>query len=260
MHSRPAAARIELIAPAGLPEVAAGDDLAVLIVKALDAEGLALQDDDVLVVAQKIVSKAEGRGVDLRTIEPGARALELAPQCAKDPRLVEMILSQSTEVLRVMPGALIVVHRHGWVMANAGVDQSNLPGNEGDDAALLLPEDPDRSAARLRESLLESLGLRVGVIVNDSFGRPWRQGVVGTALGVAGWPSLIDARGTQDRHGRILRGTLIAHADELAAAASLLQGQAGEGRPVVIVRGLRPGSANGSGRDLMRPPSQDLFR
>jgi coenzyme F420-0:L-glutamate ligase/coenzyme F420-1:gamma-L-glutamate ligase len=252
--------RVELIGLRGLPHVAAGDDLAALILQALEFSQERLHDGDVVVIAQKIVSKAEGRQVDLRGIEPGARAAELARQSSKDPRLVELILSQSREVLRAMPGALIVVHRQGWIMANAGIDQSNVDGGSEENHALLLPENPDASAAALRASFAQGCGCNVGVIVNDSFGRPWRQGSVGIALGVAGWPALLDRRGLPDLYGRLLQRTVVAHADEIAAAASTVQGQGDEGRPVVVVRGLKAEAPEGSGQDLLRPPAQDLFR
>lgn len=256
----PAPARIELIGLQGIPQVAPGDDLAALILQALRESNQALHEGDIVVVAQKIVSKAEGRRVDLRGITPTARARELAARSGKDPRLVELILSQSREVLRALPGSVIVVHLRGWIMANAGIDQSNLEGNSGDDFALLLPDDPDASAAALRDAIAQRTGRRVGVIVNDSFGRPWRQGVVGTALGVAGWPALIDRRGAPDLYGRPLTRTIIGHADEIAAAASLVQGQSDEGRPVVVVRGVQAGPGEGCGQDLIRPAGQDLFR
>jgi coenzyme F420-0:L-glutamate ligase/coenzyme F420-1:gamma-L-glutamate ligase len=253
------ASQLVLLGLSGLPMVARGDSVAALIADAAAAGGVSLQDDDVVVVAQKIVSKAEGRVVALRTIVPRPEAVELARRCDKDPRLVELILRESVAVLRVVPGVLIVEHRRGWVMANAGIDQSNVDGR-GEPSALLLPEDPDASADALRESLAALTGARVGVVINDSFGRAWRLGVVGVALGVAGWPALIDRRGTADLYGRPLAHTFIGHADELAAAASLVQGQAAEGRPVVIIRGARRDAPTGSGWDLLRPKQEDLFR
>jgi coenzyme F420-0:L-glutamate ligase/coenzyme F420-1:gamma-L-glutamate ligase len=174
--------------------------------------------------------------------------------------MAELILRESASLLRVTSAAVIAEHRNGRVMANAGIDQSNLADNTGDEWALLLPEDPDTSAQRLRAELWESVGAEVGVIINDTFGRPFREGVTGCALGVAGWPALIDRRGTGDLFGRPMTRTVVAHADELAAAASMVQGQAAEGRPIVIVRGLRPHSPNGSGRDLLRDIAHDLFR
>ncbi len=208
-------------------------------------------------LAQKIVSKAEAREVALASIVPSAAAEELAALTLKDPRLVELVLRESTEVVRAVPNILIVRHRLGFVMAQAGIDASNVDGNE---TVLLLPADPDASAARLRQALKERTGADVGVVINDSWGRAWRVGTVGTAIGVAGLPALLDMRGKPDLNGRILRVTEVGHADEIAAAASLLMGQADEGRPVVILRGLGRAAPEGTARDLLRPLKQDLFR
>lgn len=216
-----------------------------------------MRDGDVVVLAQKIVSKAEGREVSLASVTPSARAEELAGITLKDPRLVELVLRESTEVVRAVPNILIVRHRLGFVMAQGGIDASNV---DGTDTVLLLPIDPDASAARLRQALMALTGADVGVVINDSWGRAWRIGTVGTAIGVAGLPGLIDMRGKPDLNGRILRVTEIGHADEIAAAASLLMGQADEGRPVVILRGLGRLAAEGTARDLVRPVRQDLFR
>lgn len=216
-----------------------------------------MRDGDVVVLAQKIVSKAEGREVSLASVTPSARAEELAGITLKDPRLVELVLRESTEVVRAVPNILIVRHRLGFVMAQGGIDASNV---DGTDTVLLLPIDPDASAARLRQALMALTGSDVGVVINDSWGRAWRIGTVGTAIGVAGLPGLIDMRGKPDLNGRILRVTEIGHADEIAAAASLLMGQADEGRPVVILRGLGRLAAEGTARDLVRPVRQDLFR
>ncbi|TDU24204.1 coenzyme F420-0 gamma-glutamyl ligase [Panacagrimonas perspica] len=242
------------------PWVRAGDRLSELIPQAIQRNGLTLESDDVVVVAQKIVSKAEGRLVKLSGVEPTREALDVARRSNKDPRLVQLILQESGSLLRVVPGLVVAVHRRGWVLANAGIDQSNLEDNADGEWALLLPEDPDASAQRLRFELWETCGVEAGVIVNDTFGRPWREGVTGTAIGVAGWPALIDRRGARDLFDRPMSQTVVAHADELAAAASFVQGQADEGRPVVLIRGVRPRSPNGSGRDLVRRPEQDLFR
>jgi coenzyme F420-0:L-glutamate ligase / coenzyme F420-1:gamma-L-glutamate ligase len=254
------AATLSLTALSGLPTIAAGADLAVLIAEAASRSGIALQNGDVLVVAQKIVSKAEGRRIRLADVTPSPRALALAPEVDKDPRLVELILQESREVLRARPGVIVVVHRLGFVLANAGIDASNVESESGEEAVLLLPVDPDRSAEELRRQLQARTGATLGIVINDSFGRAWRLGTVGTAIGVAGLPALIDLRGTLDRSGRALRVTEIGAADELAAAASLLMGQAGEGRPVVHARGfpypLRPGKAS----ELLRPAQLDLFR
>ena len=243
-----------------VPLIEVGDRLCDVIVDAVEVNGLALESDDVVVVAQKIVSKAEGRLVRISDIEPSAEALDLAFRSGKDPRMAELILRESSSLLRVTPFVVVAVHRNGWVMANAGIDQSNLGDNAEDDWALLLPEDPDASAEQLRAELRDATGADVGVIVNDTFGRPWREGVTGTAIGVAGWPSLIDRRGSRDLFDRPMSRTIVAHADELAAAASIIQGQAAEGRPVVIIRGIKPQSPIGSGRDLLRDIEQDLFR
>ncbi len=252
--------RMLLSTLAGLPTIRAGDDLAALIVAGLAREKIAAEDGDVLVLAQKIVSKAEGRRVRLRDVAPSPRAVELAAQCAKDPRLVELILRESVAVLRCRPGVIIVEHRSGLVMANAGIDASNVEADDAEESVLLLPEDADRSAATLRAALRATLGCDIGIVINDSFGRAWRNGTIGTAIGVAGPPALWDMRGLPDRNGRVLRVTEVGIADELAAAASLLMGQANEGLPVVHVRGF-PHAFRASGmRELIRDRNTDLFR
>jgi coenzyme F420-0:L-glutamate ligase / coenzyme F420-1:gamma-L-glutamate ligase len=248
--------RLELLAVPGLPMIQQGDDLVALIAD----HAPPLHDRDVLVVAQKIVSKAEGRSVDLATVTPSARAVALAAEVGKDPRLVEVVLSESTRVVRSRPNLLIMQHRLGFVMANAGVDHSNVAPSDGIDRALLLPVDPDGSAERLRAALAEKSGVRLGVIISDSFGRPWRRGTAGVAIGAAGLPSLIDMRGQPDLFGRILEVTVIGYADEIAAAAGLLQGQAAEAQPVVIVRGLTWTAPDAPVNELVRPPEEDLFR
>lgn len=250
---------LRLRAIPGFPEVRPGDDLCVLVVRALQACGEQLRDGDVLVLAQKIVSKAEGRLVALDSVQPSARALELAAETDKDPRLVELVLRESSEVLRKRRGVLVVEHRSGFVTANAGIDQSNVQ-QHGEGTALLLPEDSDASCAALRAGLRAATGADVAVLVIDSHGRAWRQGTVGVAIGAAGMPALLDLRGQPDRHGRALQITQVGLADELAAAASLLMGQAAEGRPVVIVRGVPGVPGQGRARDLVRPREQDLFR
>lgn len=253
-------AGLQFIALPGIPLVGIGDDLASLVVEGLEAADTALMDDDVLVVAQKIVSKAEGRLIDLASITPSARAEELALVVRKDPRLVEVILSESRRVVRAVKDVLIVEHRLGLIMANAGVDQSNVADPRGPSLALMLPQDPDASASRLRDELCRRLGRSVGVVINDSFGRPWRIGTVGVAIGCAGLSAILDLRGTRDLFGRPLQTTVLAHADEIAAAASLLMGQAGEARPVVLIRGLAPGGKHQPARALLRPLEEDLFR
>ena len=250
---------LTLTALAGVPEIGPASSLPDIVLAALERNGKTLAAGDVLVVAQKIVSKAEGRCVRLADVQPSQRAHALALQAQKDPRLMELLLRESREVLRVKPGVIIVEHRLGFVMANAGIDQSNLAPGEPE-SALLLPEDPDASAARLRAALIASTGVEIGVIVNDSFGRAWRNGVTGVAIGVAGVPGLVDMRGSEDRAGRELRVTDIAAADELAAAASLVMGQAGEGLPLVLARGFPYALRPSQGAELIRPKAQDLFR
>ncbi|MGE0798687.1 MAG: coenzyme F420-0:L-glutamate ligase [Lautropia sp.] len=253
--------RYEAIALAGVPEIQAGDDLAAAIAGALAASALELAPGDVLVVAQKIVSKAEGRRVRLADVRPTARADALAARVRKDPRLVELILSESVRVVRAVPNVLIVEHRLGFVHANAGIDQSNVAGDDGAEAALLLPLDPDASAARLRAGLAARTGSAPAVVINDSFGRPWRRGTVGVAIGAAGLPSWADLRGLPDRHGRALQSSELGHADEIAAAGSLLMGQAAEGRPVVLLRGVvSPARPALPAKAMLRPAAEDLFR
>lgn len=254
------AGELSLIALPGFPQVAAGDDLATLTAQALSRAGVALRGDDVLVFAQKVISKAEGRRVDLAAVVPTSAALELSQTVQKDPRLVELVLRESRRVVRVAKDVLIVEHRLGWIMANAGIDQSNVADPAAGEFALLLPEDPDASAAQLRERLLLLTGCKAGVVISDSFGRPWRVGTVGVAIGCAGWPATLDLRGQTDLFGRPLRVTVVGHADEIASAASLLMGQAGEARPVILVRGLAPQAPHQPAAALIRPPQQDLFR
>jgi coenzyme F420-0:L-glutamate ligase/coenzyme F420-1:gamma-L-glutamate ligase len=246
--------KVELLAVPGLPMVEAGDDLAQLIGERLTGE-LALRKDDVLVLAQKIVSKAEGRMVEIATVKPSPRAIELAAEVQKDPRLVELILSESVRVVRSRPNVLIVEHRLGFVMANAGIDQSNVAPQDGVERALLLPNDPDASA----EALRARLGATALMII-DSFGRPWRRGTTGVAIGSAGLPAMLDLRGNPDLFGRTLMVTISAFADELAAAASLVMGQADEAQPVVLVRGLSWKLPATNAAELVRPATEDLFR
>jgi coenzyme F420-0:L-glutamate ligase/coenzyme F420-1:gamma-L-glutamate ligase len=255
-----APARLTLVALRTLPLIRAGDALALLITAALQREGLTLQAGDVIVVAQKIVSKAEGRSVALASVTPSRRARSLAQRIGKDPRLIELILRESRGVLRIGREVLIVEHRSGFVLANAGIDQSNANEGGGDAEALLLPEDADASAARLRSELATLTGVAPAVLVIDSIGRAWRRGTTGQTLGAAGLPVVVDARGRRDLFGRALRATDIGVADELAAAASLLMGQANESRPVVLVRGLDAGDCGQTARVLQRDRREDLFR
>jgi coenzyme F420-0:L-glutamate ligase/coenzyme F420-1:gamma-L-glutamate ligase len=244
----------------GIPGVRPGDDLAALLIAAIECRGLAPQAHDILVVAQKVVSKAEGRYLDLATVTPGSAARELAAVTRKDARLVEAILSQSQEILRAAPGVLIAVTHHGLVMANAGIDQSNLEAGDAGRRVLLLPQDPDASAAALKARLDGHFRCGLGVIVSDSTGRAWRLGTVGLAIGAAGVPSLEDRRGERDLAGRPLEATEVGFADAVATAAVLAMGEGAEARPAALVRGLswtappRPASA------LVRPKAQDLFR
>jgi coenzyme F420-0:L-glutamate ligase / coenzyme F420-1:gamma-L-glutamate ligase len=251
---------LEVIAFEGFPLVRPGDDLVELIARALARNGVTPQARDVLVVAQKIVSKAEGRMIDLATIEPSAKARTLAAEVDKDPRLVELILSESVRVVRARRNVLIVEHRLGFVMANAGVDQSNVGPADGASRVLLLPENPDRSAGSLRRGLAAATGIDLAVVINDSFGRAWRQGTAGVAIGVAGLPGLIDLRGRPDLFGRTLEASIIGFADEVAAAASLVMGQADEASPVVLIRGLRWSAPESTAASIIRSPNEDLFR
>lgn len=250
--------KLTLTALSGLPEIERGAPLARLLVEAVARAGMTLEQDDIVVIAQKIVSKAEGRLTRLADVVASARAVELAATTDKDPRLVELMLRESRAVLRAKRGVLIVEHRLGLVMANAGIDQSNVPEAEGE--VLLLPEDPDASARTMRDKLREMRGVGVGVVINDSFGRAWRNGVAGVAIGVAGIPALVDMRGKADRHGRALRATQVAAADEIASAASLMMGQADESVPAVLARGFPYSRREGSARELIRPRAEDLFR
>jgi coenzyme F420-0:L-glutamate ligase/coenzyme F420-1:gamma-L-glutamate ligase len=247
---------ISLIGLDGIPEVVPGDDLATLIAAALAAAGIGLEADDVLVVTQKVVSKAEGRVVDLASVTPRAEAREWAAEWGKDPRQVELVLQESAEVLRMTPTGLIISRtRHGFVCANAGVDLSNVGGGE---AATLLPVDPDASARGLRERLGEVAGARPGVVISDSFGRPWRNGIVNVAIGCAGLEPLVDLRGTPDVQGRVMHSTVIAVADELASAADLAGGKVAQ-RPVVLVRGYAYVPGEGAAGDLVMNRALDLF-
>lgn len=244
------------------PLVQRGDDIAALILDRLAAAQITLQEHDILVIAHKIVSKAEGRVVLLDSVTPSAEALHLAEAVGKDPRFIELVLQDSVEVLRVRPGLIVTEQRGGWVVANAAIDRSNIrPDDEGQERVALLPLDPDASAARLRAGLLEATGARIAIIINDTHGRPFRMGAVGAAIGVAGLVPLADLRGTYDLFGYELRTTEIATADEIAAAASMLQGQTDEGRPVIHLRGVPfTPSETANSRALVRPKQMDMFR
>jgi len=248
---------LTLTALTGIGEVEPGDDLAALLGGALSRLRARPREHDVLVIAQKVVSKAEGRYVSLDSVTVSPRAAEVAALTRKDPRVVELVLAESVEVLRAKPDVLIVRHKLGYVMANAGIDRSNVGGNN---RVLLLPRDPDGSCEVLRSSILERYGFRVGMIICDSFGRPWRKGVTNVALGAAGVPALIDRRGEPDRHGRKLEVTEVALADQLASAAGLLMGEGAEGRPAVLISGLTLTAPAVPAARLIRPLQEDLFR
>lgn len=245
-----------------VPMVHTGDDLVRIAVNGLAKASITLMDGDILVLAQKIVSKAEGRWVNLVDIQPSERAIRLSYELQKDSRLIELILRESNQVLRTRVGTIIVEHRLGFVCANAGIDHSNVAGEGKPDEewVLLLPENPDESAQIIRDGIEKNSGVHIGVMIIDSHGRAWRQGVVGATIGLSGLPGVVDMRGKSDLFGYTLRITTIGAADELAAAASLLMGQAGEGTPIVHVRGFPYPLRDGNLNELLRPKDQDLFR
>jgi coenzyme F420-0:L-glutamate ligase / coenzyme F420-1:gamma-L-glutamate ligase len=242
----------------GIPLVRQGDDLPQIILNGITKLDVQLKTGDALVVTSKIVSKAEGRLFDLREIEPSVEAQRLASETRKDPRIVELVLHESLKISRQAPGVLVVQHRLGFVSANAGIDQSNVDGSEN--MVLLLPVDPDASANAIRAYLKEQTGADVGIIISDSHGRPFRVGNVGVAIGVSGMPAVLDLRGKADLFGRELKISIQGYADLVASTANLLTGEADEGRPVVLVRGLQFPSIQGAAVDLYRAPEQDLYR
>ena len=258
MNSNKSGNEVRLLPLRGIPEVMPGADLAARLLESLHEHPVA--DGDILVIAQKIVSKAENRYVDLAGVAPSDRALELAGETGKDPRLVELVLSQSKRVVRYRQDVLIVEHRLGFVHANAGIDHSNIPQDARSERVLLLPEDPDASAARIHAAISQTCGANVGVIINDSAGRAWRNGVTGIAIGAAGLPCLLDLRGEADLHGNPLRVTEAGIADDIAAAASLVMGQAAQGIPAVLVKGLALRGPHNNASALVRDPGKDLFR
>src|SRR5437870_2848880 len=253
--ARTASSDVRLIRLPGLPEIHRDDDLSEQITNAARKVRLHFENGDILVVAQKVVSKAEGAVVRLTTIGPSPQARAIAERQRKDPRLVEVILKESRRLVRSDP-VLIAETRHGYVCANAGVDHSNVPGN---DVVTVLPRNPDRSSKKLAAALRKRTGKRVAVIISDTFGRPWRLGLTNVAIGAAGVPVLLDLRGTPDRHGKPLTATILAVADELAAAAGLLMGKS-EGSPVILIRGYRYKPASEPAASIIRPSSEDLFR
>jgi coenzyme F420-0:L-glutamate ligase/coenzyme F420-1:gamma-L-glutamate ligase len=245
-----------------IPMIQTGDDLVDIIYDGLARADIDLQEGDIIAIAQKVVSKAEGRWVNLKTVEPSLKAIELCDVVEKDARLVELILRESKQVLRTRIGTIIVEHRLGFVCANAGIDHSNVAGEGagGDEWVLLLPDDPDNTAQEIRDRLEARNGVKLGVLIIDSHGRAWRQGVVGVAIGIAGLPGLVDMRGKNDLFGYTLRITTIGAGDELAAAASLVMGQTDEATPIIHVRGFPYCLRDGNFRELLRPKDQDLFR
>ncbi|MDA0338422.1 MAG: coenzyme F420-0:L-glutamate ligase [Proteobacteria bacterium] len=250
--------RLDIFALEGIPLVQPGDDLAAIILAALSGMGERLKDGDVVVLAQKIVSKSEGRLFPLADVEPSAEAVALGEKVDKDPRLVELILRESNEILRTVPGVLIVEHKSGIVMANAGIDRSNV--EKSGQVALLLPVDADASARALRDSLVERTGTDVSVVIADSVGRAWRYGTTGLAIGCAGIDPLWDQRGDTDMFGKVLEVTEVGIADQVASAANLVMGEATEGRPAAIVRGLDAPRADRPARVAVRTKNEDLFR
>lgn len=256
-------ARLEVVAPAGVPFIEPGDDVAALVVDALGREGVGAHASDVVVVSSKVVARAEGRLVDLATVTPSSEALRVAGETGKDPRLVELILAESTAISRKARGVLVVRHRLGFVAAHAGIDASNVAPRGAAASSgpwvLLLPSDPDGAAREIRARVRVAFGVDVGVIVSDSFGRPFRVGTVGAAIGVAGVPAIWDQRGESDLFGRKLEITMTALADQLAATADLVAGQGAEGRPFVVVRGLAFEPTEASASELLRPLEGDLY-
>jgi coenzyme F420-0:L-glutamate ligase/coenzyme F420-1:gamma-L-glutamate ligase len=243
------------------PLIRQDDNLADILVKSLQETQIELHDNDIIVLAQKIVSKSEGRMVNLATVTPSQHAIELAQKADKDPRVMELMLQESNEVLRIRVGTIIVEHKLGFVCANAGIDHSNvMSGGNTEDYVLLLPEDPDRSARNIREKIKQTTGKTIGVMIIDSHGRAWRNGTVGICIGLSGLPAIVDERGWKDLFGYTLKITVVGVADELAAAASLVMGQAAEGIPAVHVRGFPYPLGEGSLKDLIRPKEQDMFR
>ncbi len=243
------------------PLIRQDDNLADILVKSLQETQIELHDNDIIVLAQKIVSKSEGRMVNLATVTPSQHAIELAQKADKDPRVMELMLQESNEVLRIRVGTIIVEHKLGFVCANAGIDHSNvMSGGDTEDYVLLLPEDPDQSARNIREKIKQTTGKTIGVMIIDSHGRAWRNGTVGICIGLSGLPAIVDERGWKDLFGYALKITIVGVADELAAAASLVMGQAAEGIPAVHVRGFPYPLGGGSLKDLIRPKEQDMFR
>ncbi|MET0420761.1 MAG: coenzyme F420-0:L-glutamate ligase [Acidimicrobiia bacterium] len=252
-----AAPTVSLMGIPGIPVVQPGDDVAALIIRSMRDADITPEIGDALVVTSKIVSKAEGCIVDLRSVTPSPRAIELAGLTEKEPEVVELVLQESTAIVRAVPGVLIVRHRLGFTSANAAIDRSNSDG--GEHTALLMPKDPDASTTAIHAAIAEAFGVSIAVVLSDTHGRPWRRGNVGVAVGVAGMDPVIDKAGAVDLFGRELKATLIPMADQLAGAAALVSGETDEGLPVVLVRGLHLSPGSGSSADLIHPPDRDLF-
>ncbi len=265
-HTNQKTNALTLVALDGFPLVSPGDDIATLILQGFKNSNLRLEQGDILVIAQKIISKSEDRFARLSEINPSTSAAELAELTGKDPRLIELILSESHKIIRYRPGVIIVENKHGVVLANAGIDHSNVGGESREGQVLFLPKDPDKSATAIREELQKLTKVKIAVIINDSIGRAWRNGTIGTALGVSGMSAMLDLRGQSDLFGKPLLVSEEAIADELSSAASLLQGQANEGQPVVLIRGYsfsKPSSTESATTGLsglIRPKEKDLFR
>ncbi len=247
---------ISIIPIPGVPQIHPGDDLTALLLKAIDEADIGVKDGDVLVICQKVVSKAEGAVIDLKTIEPSPFAQQTAALWEKDPRMVEVVLRESSRIVRMKNGVVITETKHGWVCANSGVDASN---SYGDDIVIVLPKDPDASARRMRDTIKAQRNATVAIIITDTFGRPWRDGLVEFTLGVAGIDPLLDLRGQSDLQGRELHHTVVAVADELAAAAGLLM-EKDAAMPAVLIRGYRYAPVESDSKKLIRPAEADLFR
>ena len=251
---------VTLTALPNIPEVKPGSDLALILINSAASAGIQIEDGDIFALAHKIISKAENRMVSLAEVVPSERAFEVAAITEKDPHLIELILRESQEISRMRPGLIIVKHRLGFICANGGIDRSNVPQGSDDDTVMLLPIDPDESANRIREAFKERIKKVVGIIIVDSHGRPFRLGTTGAAIGVAGLPALWDRRGETDLYGYELQHTEVGTADEIAAAASLLMGQADEGTPAVHMSGLKLPTVVGRAEDLIRPKVKDLYQ
>ena len=259
MNTRSANNKLEVIALNNVPSIKENDDIAKIIIDNSKEDNLEIQKNDIVVIAQKIISKSEGRLIDLQTVFASDQAKEMAKQASKDARLVELIIQESNEIIRIQNGVIIVEHNLGHILANAGIDQSNI--ENGDGHVLLLPKNPSKSADQIRRDLELSLGVKVGVIITDSMGRAWRLGTTGHAIGSSGVKTIIDLRGkSKDLFGRELKTTVIGFADQIASAAALVTGESNEGKPVAIVRGIDMPSDSDNVNDLIRPKKEDLFR